>query len=341
MRHAGRQLALALVLVALAPLTALAWDRGEVQRFATLPEGDNNPEGIAADRHGNLYVTTFDPSGASAGRLVVFNRHGELVRDVVVHDASGALLGLAFHPKSGDLLVIDIGKALVWKVNPHDGTSSTFMTLPAGTTGAGLNALTFDKAGNVYVSDSFLGKVWMTGSGGGVATAWVTSDLLKPNGVPPFGANGLAFNNAGDALFVANTANDQVIRIPVAGGAAGTPKVFADSVNGADGLIIDRHDNLWICANQADEIVVLDKTGRVIAKLGDFNGISKSGRPRGLLFPASLVRVDDWIYVTNLSLDLRKVNENFVPVDAQWAAEVTRQTVSRLKAKIPPVHGSH
>ena len=341
MRHACLQVALALVLATLAPLSALAWDRGEVQRFATLPDGDHNPEGITADRHGNLYVTTFDPTGASAGRLVVFNRHGALVRDVVVHDASGALLGLAFHPTTGDLLVIDIGKATVWKVNPHDGTSSAFMTLPAGTTGAGLNALAFDKAGNVYVSDSFLGIVWRTTSAGGVATAWVTSDLLKPNGVPPFGANGLAFNNAGDALFVANTANDQVIRIPVAGGAAGEPKVFADSVNGADGLIIDRHDNLWICANQADEIVVLDKTGRVIAKLGDFNGISNSGRPRGLLFPASLVRVDDWIYVTNLSLDLRKVNPAFVPVDAQWAAEVTRQTVSRLKARIPPVHGSH
>ena len=212
---------------------------------------------------------------------------------------------------------------------------------PDPNVGPGPNALTFDKAGYVYISDSFQGIVWRTTSAGGVATPWVTSDLLKPNGVPPFGANGLAFNNAGDALFVSNTANDQIIKIPVSGGAPGTPKVFADSVNGADGLIIDRHDNLWICANQADEIVVIDKTGKVIAKLGDFDGISKSGRPRGLLFPASLVRVDDWIYVTNLSLDLRKVNPDFVPVDAQWAAEVTRQTVSRLKAKIPPVHGSH
>jgi hypothetical protein len=109
-------------------------------------------------------------------------------------------------------------------------------------------------------------------------------------------------------------------------------------VNGADGLIIDKDDNLWICANQADEIVVLDKTGRVIAKLGDFDGLSRRGAPRGLLFPASLVRVGDWIYVTNLSLDLTKIG---LPqaVDSQWAADVKRQTVSRLKAKIPPVRG--
>lgn len=114
----------------------------------------------------------------------------------------------------------------------------------------------------------------------------------------------------------------------MSGGNPGTPEVFVNSVNGADGLIIDDDDNLWICANQADEIVVLDKTGRVIAKLGDFDGVSRSGRPLGLLFPASLVRVGHWIYVANLSLDLTKIG---LPqaVDSQWAAQVTRQTISR------------
>jgi hypothetical protein len=33
---------------------------------------------------------------------------------------------------------------------------------------------------------------------------------------------------------------------------------------------------------------VLDTTGKVIAKLGDFDGISEQGLVRGLLFPASL-----------------------------------------------------
>jgi hypothetical protein len=28
--------------------------------------------------------------------------------------------------------------------------------------------------------------------------------------------------------------------------------------------------NLWICANREDEIVVIDNTGKVIAKLSDF-----------------------------------------------------------------------
>lgn len=43
--------------------------------------------------------------------------------------------------------------------------------LPHPAAGAGLNDITFDGAGNVYVSDSFQGIVWRTGPGGGVASA--------------------------------------------------------------------------------------------------------------------------------------------------------------------------
>jgi hypothetical protein len=111
-----------------------------------------------------------------------------------------------------------------------------------------------------------------------------------------------------------------------------------NSVNGADGLIIDDDDNLWIAANQADEIVVVNPSGRVIAKLGDFGGVDPQGAPNGLLFPASLVRSGEFIYVTNLSLDLRLFGLA-QPVDAQWAAQVTRHTVAKIPAHIPPVQG--
>src|SRR5438034_10631485 len=94
--------------------------------------------------------------------------------------------------------------------------------------------------------------------------------------------------------------------IPVATGDAGEAKVFTNSINGADGLMLDEDDNVWVCANQADEIVVTDKTGKAIAKLGDFDGV-RDGSPVGLLFPASLVRSGDWIYITNLSLDTTSI----------------------------------
>ncbi len=302
----------AVVLVSLvlmgAAQTAGAWERSPAGIFATLPEGSTGPEGLTVGRDGNVYVATFGFNRLGPvngfGQLFVFNPDGQLLRQVSISGSSSHLLGLAFHPTTGALLVIDFGSHQVLKVDPFTGASSVFMTV---TGNAGLNALTFDKAGNVYVSDSFQGIIWKTASAGGAGKAWVTDPLLTTTGIPPFGANGIEFNKAGDTLFVANTGNDTIVQIPVTDGNPGTPQVFVNSINGADGIVIDRHDNIWVAANQADEIVVVDPSGKVIAKLGDFNGVSENGVPRGLLFPASPDFSSDgeFLYVTNLALDLR------------------------------------
>src|SRR5262249_59981044 len=103
------------------------------------------------------------------------------------------------------------------------------------------------------------------------------------------GATGVELNTGGIAMFVTNTAFHHITQIPVTpDGAAGTASIFITGINAPDGVAIDKQDNLWICANQEDDIIVLDKTGKVIAKLGDFNGVSERGLVRGLLFPASL-----------------------------------------------------
>jgi sugar lactone lactonase YvrE len=312
-------------------LPALAWERGTVETFAVLPAGNANPEGIAVDKHGDVYVSTFAvTAGGGPGKVFVFAPDGRLKRELHVAGSSNLLLGIAFHPQTNDLLVIDFGAGRVLRVNANTGASSVFAEVGAG---SGLNSLAFDETGNVYISDSFQGIVWRTGRRGGAPSAWVNDALLRTAGFPPFGANGMGFNRDESALFVANTGNDQVIRIPVSAGAAGAPQVFVNSVNGADGLFVDEHDNLWICANQADEIVVVNRDGKAIAKLGDFDGL-RHGAPDGLLFPASLARRGDWVYVTNLALDIRLFG---LPqaVDSQWAAQVTRHTISRLRARIP------
>ena len=319
-----------------------AWIRGSVNLFAVLPPGSTGPEGLAVGPDGNVYVTTFGFNAAGPvnglGQLYVFDQNGKLIRQVSVSGSSSHLLGIGFHPATHALLVIDFGNAKVLNVNPNTGASSVFMTVPGS---AGLNALTFDAAGNVYVSDSFNGIIWKTGpsgSGGGTATAWVTDPLLTTTGVPPFGANGLGFNKAGDALFVANTGNDTIVKIPVTGGSPGKPEVFVNSINGADGLVLNSSDNLWVAANQADEIVVVDPTGKVIAKLGDFNGVNKSGVPHGLLFPASpdFSKDGNFLYISNLALDLRLFGL-VESVNSQWTHQVQRYTISRITARIPPV----
>jgi sugar lactone lactonase YvrE len=326
-------------LLAAFSLSSHAWDRGTATTFATLPPGTGHPEGIAADSQGNLYVADFDVSGETAvGNVIVFNHAGQLVRKLDIPGSSNLLLGIAFHPQTHALLVIDFGHQQVLEIDPVNGTPTLFTTIPGGS-GAGPNALAFDEAGNVYISDSFAGTIWRTGPTGGAAAPWISHPLLATSGVPPFGANGLAFNNAFSALFVANTGNDTIVKIPVAGGAPGTPEVFVNSINGADGLLIDAADNFWVAANQSDEIVVLNSSGKVIAKLGDFGGIDARGAPIGLLFPASLVISNGFLYVTNLALDLR-VFGLAQTTNSQWSAQVTRHTIARMRAQLPPVRGN-
>src|SRR5215831_4717595 len=295
------------VLAAFTVLPAAAYIRSPAVNFAALPAGTAHPEGITADAQGNIYVADFDVSKASGpGNVIVFNHAGKLLRTLDVTPSNQLLLGLAFQPGTNALLVLDFGAGNVLNVDPQTGAASVFAAIgppPAH----GINALTFDPAGNVYVSDSFAGTIWQIPAGGGSPTAWVSHPLLATQGVPPFGANGVAFNNEHTVMFVANTGNDTIVQIPIldANFNPGIPTVFVNSINGADGLIIDSGDNLWVAANQADEIVVVDPSGRAIAKLGDFEGIDPSGMAKGLLFPASLVFSGGFLYVTNLALDLK------------------------------------
>jgi len=336
---------------------ASAWDRGDVDVLAVLPNvtpgAPSSVEGLTVGPDDNIYVTSFgfNTTGAITGNsaLFVIKPNGNLVRKVPIAGSSPHTLGLAFNPVNGFLLVLDFGAGKVLHVDPTTGTSSVFavppVPPPAGSTG--LNALTFDRQGNVYISDSFNGVIWKTGPNGGTLTAWNSDPLLQPgNGVngpntgltPPFGANGVEFNNAGTILFVANTATHQIIQIPVnKDGTAGTASIFITGINAPDGIAIDRKDNLWVCANQEDDVIVLDKTGKVIAKLGDFNGINDDGIVKGFLFPASpaFSRDGKTLYVSNLTLFLPYAGAR-AAVDSPWTLKVKKYTVSKIRAVIPP-----
>jgi sugar lactone lactonase YvrE len=332
-----------LVAALVSPIAVHAFDRGKVERFATLPPGEAYPEGIDADAEGNVYVVTVGANkpNTSPGSLFVFDPNGKLLRTVHTEGTSPWLLDLRFQPNTGKLLVVDYKNPKVFAIDPKTGATSVFMTV----TGEhpGLDGLTYDADGNVYVTDAHQGMIWRVGKEGGAATAWVTSPLLKPTRPPPaIGANGLAFNKEHTALFVANTAQDTIIKIPVSGSPLepGTPEVFVNRAGGGpDGIIIDEHDNLWIACNQSDEVMVVEpKQGRVIAKLGDFGGIDKDGAPIGFLWSNSLVFHGDDVLVTNLSADIgATMGKTMRTVDGPWAAQAKLHTVSKIKKLVPSV----
>ena len=328
-------------------LPAGAWEGGDVDVLAVLPDVtpgvQSSVEGLTVGPDGNICVPIFgfNTKGALTGNAVLFviTPKGDVIRKVTIANSSPHILGLEFNPVTGALWVLDFGLGNVLRVDPRTGASSV-LNMGGSIANSGLNALTFDLVGNGYVSDSFNGVIWKIPPSGGTPAAWSSGPLLGPGTglTPPFGANGVEFNNDRTILFVANTAFHQIIQIPVHNdGSAGTPSIFITGINAPDGIRIDRDDNIWICANQEDEIVVIDKTGKVIAKLGEFGGIDEDGIVRGFLFPASLAFSKDGstLYVSNLTLYLPYAGAEKA-IDSAWTLQVKGYTVSQLPAKIPP-----
>lgn len=357
MKSSAKALAVLLFIV-LAPCVAFAdgdraSGRNAALKFATLPDGVRFPEGITANpATGEIYVATFD--FGAPNKLLRYARNGKLLaeRDF----GSEPLLGLAF--RNGKVYIANVGNlngigpARIQRIaadfdgstpiedvavlpgigapadretsNPDGSTDtidfgSNFAPAP--------NAMTFDPSGNLYVSDSFQGAIFRIDNAATCATPCAVDTvkhdpLLATAGFPPFGANGLALNAAGTVLYIANTGDDRVLKLDL-----GSNEIdfFAESINGADGIAFDGRGRLWVAANQNDEVVALNPSGRVIMRLGAFQGIEKDGSPDGLLFPASLVIVGDHMYVTNLALPLTPAAGD------EPEEDVTRWTISRIK----------
>ena len=160
-------------------------------------------------------------------------------------------------------------------------------------------------------------------------------------------------------MFVANTGFRNIIQIPVtanstpgAPGIPGVPFILVTGINGPDGIAVQKTGSgagrAWVAANQSDEIVVIDTVsgtttpGRVIDKMGDFNGLTGevgARHPVGLLFPASVAFSDDGttLYVSNPAFTQACPAPDCNPpvppsIDSAWTAVVNpRSTVVKFE----------
>jgi sugar lactone lactonase YvrE len=287
-----------LALISAQPVQAATFRQGVVQNFADLATAScHNPEGITADASGTLYA-----AGLS-GNICVVNGSGQVTRVIPVA-AGHALLGVLF--VDGQIYVADNnGDFSGASVDRVDVATGAVTVLATGF--ANLNAFERDGNGTLYVSDSFTGAVFTVNPTTGATATWIQHPALETDGTPGFGANGLAFDASRSNLYVANTGDDTILRIPVKpDGKAGELEVFADgatintahhttgALDGADGIVFDASGRLWVCANQANEIQIVSPSGKSLVKR--FRGTGDNA----MSFPASPVFVGHAMFVANL-----------------------------------------
>lgn len=239
------------------------------------------PEGVAVGPDGDIYVTL-----AGTGELRRLDRRtyeGETVTQLDV--GAGFLLGMAFDG-CGRLHValasFDEATSGVWRVDEDGGAERV---VPFGG-GEFPNDLTFDTAGNMYVTESISGSVYKVPAETGVRELWVQSPLLVGDvdysPVPfPIGANGIAYDDEAGTVLVANSQVPAVVEIEDDGGQAGAISVLAagEHLRGADGLVIDRHGDVIVVANFHSAVLRIDRATGEAETLADASD--------GLVFPST------------------------------------------------------
>jgi sugar lactone lactonase YvrE len=222
------------------------------------------PEGLAVDKRGDVYVSL-----APLGEIRKIGRDGsETTLATVVPPGTGnGPLGLAVDAPGNVYAAVatfDPATSGVYKI-ARDGS---FARLPG--TGAIVfpNGVTFDKRGNLYVTDTVLGAVWRVPASGEPAELWFQSPLLLGDGSfgfgVPLGANGIAFRH--NELVVGNTEFGRLVRIEIEpDGSAGAFSVLAEeeALVAVDGIAFDVHGNVWAAVIARSTIVSVSPSGDV------------------------------------------------------------------------------
>ncbi|GAA5139937.1 SMP-30/gluconolactonase/LRE family protein [Pseudonocardia adelaidensis] len=231
------------------------------------PTRGENPENILVDRDGSIYLTML-----FAGSVLRISPDG---RRTSVELEGDRALGIARNPRTGDLSVAvfteHTAQAVIWTV-PKSAFGSTGKPVRSTVlpTGAFANSIAYDNDGVLYAAD-IAGAVWRIEPGQSeVRTPWLRHPLLEPTGeeyagAPLPGANGLKIRNG--AIYVSNTAQDTLVRIPVRLGQPDTPRIVHRNLQTIDDFAFDRAGNVYATLNAVDRVVKVTPSGRVTTLL--------------------------------------------------------------------------
>jgi sugar lactone lactonase YvrE len=295
-----KRLTLMVLLAALlACPTPQVWaDTASPETVLSLAPG-NSPEGIAVHQTGDVFVGNRLVGGTvTLNDILRITPDGNVAMFATLPDTNASaegLLGLTVDPIGrvyATLVALD-GNHGIWRVS-RDGKRTEL--LPGSPDIVFPNALTFDRTGNLYVTDSFGGAIWRARPGESF-TRWVADALFEPLPSDPFGfpvpgANGIAFFPP-DILYVANTEQGLIAKVRIKpDGSAGTVEAVtsAFAVPTVDGIAVDTHGQIYgvlpgFALFQTSPLVTIDPgTGAVTGIVAEGVGASAFDTPLSLAF---------------------------------------------------------
>ncbi len=233
------------------------------------PSKSEFPENLVFDRQGNMYVSLLlnnevrkiTPAGAQTTYATFDGAFGSLTAGLVINDDTGDLY--VAYDAAGQ-------NSVIYVVHP-DQSSQVFATFPVG---AGLDGMTPDADGNLYLADAFLGYVWRVPAKGGTPEIWI--DLHAPGSLSLPGPNGIKFDEFKRNLYVSVSFQGTIYRIPFGDqGQAGTPVAFATNIT-ADDFAFDLLGNLYVATEPSMSVVRVFPNGTVETIASAADGIQNT-----------------------------------------------------------------
>ena len=252
--------------------------------------------GIVTDNSGNLYIADFDNNVVrkvnSAGIISNFAGNGTLG---FTGDGGLATAAHLYHPawinmdQAGNLYIIDQNGEVIRKVNTAGIITTITGNLPPGYSGDGgpliaakfhsLSGISFDKAGNMYISDHENFVIRKVNSAGiittvaGNGTSGFSGDGAAATSAQLNGPYAVAFDNAGN-IFIPDNGNSRIRKVTPDGiitTIAGTG-ILGDSGDGGPATSADLYYPWTITIDNKDNLYIGDAGNYTVRKI-DPSGI--------------------------------------------------------------------
>lgn len=224
----------------------------------------DHAEGVAVHPDGSVWC------GGEAGQVYRIPPEGGSL-ELRVEDGEGFTLALVFGP-DGLLYYVDLGRRAVMRLDPAGGEPEPFVSGSIGGRQLVLpNALAFDGAGRLYVTESWSA----TEPGPGVYRIDPDGSGHLWSAGPFLFANGVAVAPDQSAVYVAETWSRRVTRVPLlADGSGGEPELVTELPGMLpDGLGFGPDGRLYVACYQPSQIVRVDADGTASVLIRDDDAI--------------------------------------------------------------------